>query len=366
MLHAGNLGRTGRPWSASLLRLLPAVLALAMFAPARAASAGDLPLAPRPAELDGPTWPTASSAFDVGVAEAAQGAGHWASAYNAFNRSVRAHDHPHTEYNRALCAERLGNLTTARHGFDQVLKDADARAPNVAAWVVESARQHIKALDEQVGRVILSIDQIGVDVVVDGTPLQQIRFDEGRTVVIPAPPWAALYGTLPGEMEVLLDPGRKHLFVISKPGFEEDTFDVEASSGKAVTIERTLHRKSHLVRNLGFAGMITGGVAVVAAVFVAAQGTVEIKTLTDQYICSDSGKIVHCADGASASQYRAGDRKLIAGEALGATGAALVLGGAVTALLAAAPWRKPASKLPVALSPAISVGVNGLFVSGRF
>jgi hypothetical protein len=312
-------------------------------------------LAPRPSDLEDPSRAEARSKFDIGGTEAAQGAGRWHAAYRAFDASLRAYGHRTTEYNRAVCAERLGQLITARRGFAQVAKSEGA--PGLAAWIVKRAKRNIKAIDEQVGRVILHLREPGAVVTVDDEPLEEALFTGDRRAFAPSPTPNPLDGAMPTNIEILLDPGRKHRFVISRSGFETDVFDAKPSPGKPVTLEQSLRAESHLGRNIGIITMAAGAFVMLAGGVIGKLGDGEIKAVISDRRCLDNGDKLLCT----------GNRKATIGNVLLPVGGVVAAGGAVAALVGWAPWKASGgSRAAVATSPMIGLGVNALFVTGRF
>jgi hypothetical protein len=240
-------------------------------------------------------------------------------------------------------------------------------APGLAAWVVKRAKRNIKEIDEQVGRVILHLRDPSAVVTVNDERIEEAPFTGARRAIVPSATPVPLDREMPSKIEILLDPGRKHRFVVSRAGFETEVFDAEPTPGSPVTFEQSRRAESHLGRNIGIITMAAGAVAMVAGGVIGKLGDGEINAVIRERRCVDNGDKLLCIDNAALARFTAGNSKATIGNVLLPVGGVVAAGGAVATLVGWAPWKgRTGSRTPVATTPMIHLGVNALLVTGRF
>jgi hypothetical protein len=196
-----------------------------------------------------------------------------------------------------------------------------------------------------------------VSVTVDGMAIEQASSTGGFRLFVPVD-GSSQSGTVwpKGELEILLDPGKSHQVVLSKPGFRQAVWTVTASAGWK--LEKPLEPDSRALRYTGLS-LLGGGAGVMAAggVFLVLS-RLDFGVAAPNCLRTPDGKI-YCDD-AGLSLRAAGHEKAVLGTVLGSLG---LLGAVSGGVLVWAPWEK---KRDVAVaSPVIRAGADGMFISGK-
>ena len=189
------------------------------------------PSSPSSAGIDGlasepSTVTEAREAFRLASALAKQR--RWAEALAAYQKSARLMPHPITTYDVAFCERALGRYARAYVGFSAALEppaspEGAALPPDVAA----RAQTYRAEAEQRVARVTVTLVQRGLELRVDGVPLEVARPAPGRVVYVTSedPGQSARRAataneagapkvSLPPSFELWLDPG-SHTFVAS-------------------------------------------------------------------------------------------------------------------------------------------------------
>lgn len=184
-------------------------------------------LSPRRARAEGPAAePTAAELATArrlfGDALAAEDQGRCAEAIPIYQRVARIAVSPVLYLRLGICSEALGHLVEALNAFELAAQEAEKKRD---ADVGKEARARLAALRPRVARLAVHLpdDAAGVEILIDDRPVS-----------------AALAGA-----PILVDPGRRHVFV--RAANYEGTFeaDVAAVAERAAMVNVDLgHRKA--------------------------------------------------------------------------------------------------------------------------
>ncbi len=163
--------------------------------------------------------------------------GDWLDALAAFERSDQLRPHPITVYNIGYCERALGRYTRAWKAFRRALADNQAkRGGTMPPEMVEQTREYIKEVEGRLARAFVTIDQDGVELSVNGRPLELVENGPGKHRVLvagtraPGRPEAA-----PGRtFEVLLDPGNQ-VFLLEHNSMQATVVDRSFEAGSSTS-----------------------------------------------------------------------------------------------------------------------------------
>ncbi|NUP11394.1 MAG: hypothetical protein HOW73_35560 [Polyangiaceae bacterium] len=116
----------------------------------------------------------------------------WQEALTVFEEVAKKKMSPHVRFHIALCNEHLGRLKTARVGYQEALKLAQAEPEN-AKEVLDSAPARLADLEQQIPVLVLKVADAGAaELVVDGDNI----------------------GLIDKRSELLVDPGPHEISVV--------------------------------------------------------------------------------------------------------------------------------------------------------
>jgi hypothetical protein len=187
--------------SAALLLAQPSVRSFAQ--PAKAPTAGD--------KADPAA--TARSRFNEGVAFAKRE--QWPRAYSAFLEAWKLKEHPQIALNLGRAEMELGKHRDAFAHLRYVLDHGEPGSPDM-----KLAREWLTEVEKKVGRLAITVDAAGAEVLVDGVS----------------------QGTSPLAGAVIVDPG-KHEIEIRRPSGSE-TRIVEVAGGGTAEVKLEAAKKS--------------------------------------------------------------------------------------------------------------------------
>lgn len=179
---------------------LPVLLALSIGAATSSVAAGE------PAKRTAGEDPLERLRVQFGKAIALEDDEKWADALAMFQEIGRERMTPQVRFHIALAEEHLDRLISARDGYREAIKMAEAD-PEKAKEVLENAPKKLAELEPRIPHVTL--------VIADGGE-QTVELDQGRSV------------RGKGKIELEVDPG-KHKVVVKTPAFER-SFELEAAS----------------------------------------------------------------------------------------------------------------------------------------
>ncbi|MBI5537595.1 MAG: PEGA domain-containing protein [Deltaproteobacteria bacterium] len=137
----------------------------------------------------------------------------WSEALLHFEKANTIKPSPVAVFNIGYCQRAMGRYVLAKAAFERAVQDAE----NMPEAQLEEAKTFIKELDEQLGRVKITIDPPTTRLAIDGRPLVPLKAGDPKVMVAGVAP--AGEGETPPvpTFEVILDPG-PHLFAASFPG----------------------------------------------------------------------------------------------------------------------------------------------------
>ena len=214
----------------SRVALFVVVLALAVLAGIRSASAADDPAVKQAREqfLKGAQL----------VKEA-----DWAGALAAFEESARLRPHAVTTYNIGACLRAVGQYTRARKVLTQALADNEkANNAELSGAALEEAKQAQREIEKLLGTLDVTLSPETGRVAVDGKPLEPAGTEDSLPVllagVLPAGPGK---DAPKGRFRVIVDPGT-HVITVSREGFADAVKTQTVAPGSKTELKLELDR----------------------------------------------------------------------------------------------------------------------------